>query len=107
MNADKMVLQFIDNNAVTENDLWVDVIHLQESGKRIIANNLINSFNHFFRICESVKVVTMKESLLLSESESVTENTLDANKECYSERGLADQSEKKTTDTTPNSLKVH
>ena len=34
-------------NAVTEKDLWVDGIHLQESEKRIIANNLINSFNHF------------------------------------------------------------
>ena len=34
--------------AVTENDLWVDRIHLQESGKRIIANDLINNFNFFF-----------------------------------------------------------
>ena len=38
---------FVDNGAVTESDLWVYGIHLQESGKRIIANNLINSFNHF------------------------------------------------------------
>ena len=38
---------FVGNGAVTENDLWVDGICLQESGKRIIANNLINSFNHF------------------------------------------------------------
>ena len=38
---------FVDKGAVTENDLWVDGIHLQESDKRIIANNLINSFNHF------------------------------------------------------------
>ena len=38
---------FVDNGAVTKNDLWVDGIHLQESGKRITANNLINSFNHF------------------------------------------------------------
>ena len=38
---------FVDNGAVTENDLWVDGIHLQESGRRIIANNLINSFNNF------------------------------------------------------------
>ena len=38
---------FVDNGAVTENDLWVDGTHLQENGKRIIANNLINSFNHF------------------------------------------------------------
>ena len=44
---------FVDNGAVTENDLWVDGIHLQESGKRIIANNLINSFNHFLESANS------------------------------------------------------
>ena len=38
---------FFENGAVTENDLWVDGIHLQERSKRIIANNLINNFNHF------------------------------------------------------------
>ena len=38
---------FVHFGAVTENDLWVDGIYLQGSGKRIIANNLINSFNHF------------------------------------------------------------
>ena len=46
----------------------------------------------------------MKESLLLSESESIRQNTLDANKECYSERSLTDQSEKKSINTTPNSF---
>ena len=94
--------------AVTENDLWVDRIHLQESGKRIIANDLINNFNFFFffRIFESTQVVPMKEKLLLSEFESVTQNTLDANKECYSERRLRDQSEKKSINTIPNSLKL-
>ena len=46
----------------------------------------------------------MKESLLLSESESFRQNTLDANKECYSERSLTDLSEKKPINTTPNSL---
>ena len=45
----------------------------------------------------------MKESLLLSESESVRQHTLDSNKECYSERSLIDQSGKKSIDTTPNS----
>ena len=39
-----------------------------------------------------------------SESESFRQNTLDANKECYSERSLTDQSEKKSINTTPNSL---
>ena len=77
---------------------------MQESVKRIIANNLINSFNHFFRIYESVQVVSTKESLLLSESESVRQNTLEANKECYSEGSLTDQSEKKSINTAPNSL---
>ena len=38
---------FVDNGAVTENDLWDDGIHLQENGKHIIVNNFINSFNHF------------------------------------------------------------
>ena len=45
-----------------------------------------------------------KESLLLSESETVRQNTLDANKEYYSERSLTDQSEKKSFNTNPNSL---
>ena len=38
---------FVDNGVVTENDLWVDGIHLQESSKSIIASNLIDNFNHF------------------------------------------------------------
>ena len=46
----------------------------------------------------------MKESLLLSESESVRQNILDANKECYAERSLTDQFENKFINTTPNSL---
>ena len=46
----------------------------------------------------------MKESLVLPESESVRQNTLDANKECYSERSLTDQSEKKSINSTSNSL---
>ena len=29
-------LTFFDNGAVTENELWVDGINLQKSGKRII-----------------------------------------------------------------------
>ena len=43
---------FVDNSAVTENDIWVEGIYLQESRKHIITNNLINNFNHF-GICES------------------------------------------------------
>ena len=35
----------VDNGTVSEIDLWTDGIHMIESGKRIIANNLINSLN--------------------------------------------------------------
>ena len=38
---------FVDNGAVSEIDLWTDGIHMIESGKRIIVNNLINSLNYF------------------------------------------------------------
>ena len=48
----------------------------------------------------------MKEKLLLSESESVKQNTLGANEECYFERRLRDQSEKKAINTIPNCLKL-
>ena len=44
----------------------------------------------------------MKESLLLSESESVRQNTFAANKECYSAINLTGQSEKRSINTTPN-----
>ena len=35
------------NPAVSESDLSIDGIHLQESGKHIITTSLINNFNHF------------------------------------------------------------
>ena len=38
--------KFVNNGAVSEIDLWTDGIHMIESGKRIIANNLINSLNY-------------------------------------------------------------
>ena len=37
--------KFVDNGAVSESDLWTDGIRMIESGKHIIANNLINSLN--------------------------------------------------------------
>ena len=40
---------FIDNGAVSEKDLWKDGIHLIESGRVIVANNLINYLNNFLR----------------------------------------------------------
>ena len=46
----------------------------------------------------------MKESLLLSKSGSVRQNTSKANKECYSEGSLTDQSEKKSINAAPKSL---
>ena len=37
------------NGTVSEIDLWTDGIHMIESGKRIIANNLINSLNYLLK----------------------------------------------------------
>ena len=46
----------------------------------------------------------MGVNVLLSESEKVRQNSLEGNKECYSEGSLTDQSEKKSINTAPNSL---
>ena len=45
---------FVDNRAVYETDLWTDGIHMIESGKSIIANNLINSLNYFLEFMNLV-----------------------------------------------------
>ena len=50
------------------------------------------------------KNYSKKKTTLLSESEKVRQTTLEANKECYSEGSLTDQSEKKSINTAPNSL---
>ena len=39
--------KFVDNGTVSEIDLWTDGVHMLESGKRIIVNNLINNLNYF------------------------------------------------------------
>ena len=41
---------FINNGAVSKIDLWTDGIHLFDSGKTKIENNLISSFNYFLGI---------------------------------------------------------
>ena len=46
--------KFVDNGAVSEIDLWTDGIHMIESGKRIIENNLINSLNYFLEFMNPV-----------------------------------------------------
>ena len=38
---------FINNGAVSKIELWTDRIHLLDSGKTKIVNNLISSFNYF------------------------------------------------------------
>ena len=38
---------FTDNGAVSKIDLWTDGIHLFDSGKTKIVNDLISSFNYF------------------------------------------------------------
>ena len=46
--------KFVDNKEVSEIDLWTDDIHIIESGKRIIVNNLINSLNYFLEFMNPV-----------------------------------------------------
>ena len=41
---------FILNGAIKHNDLWNNSVHLLESGKIIIADNLIHNINHFLQI---------------------------------------------------------
>ena len=41
---------FINKGAVSKIDFWTDGIHLLDSGKTKIANNLISSFNYFLGI---------------------------------------------------------
>ena len=88
MNAGEVVLS-IDNGAVSEIDHWNDDIHMIESGKCIIANNLINSLNNFFGIYESSQLVSLSENTLSSEK---TSTNLNIEKLDYSEINLTHQS---------------
>ena len=45
---------FVDNGAVSEIDFCTDSIHMIESGKPIITNNLINSLNYFLEYVNPV-----------------------------------------------------
>ena len=65
---------FVDNGAVTENDIWVEGIYLQESRKHIITNNLINNFNHFWNMRIPSGGIYEGKSFM-SESERVRQNT--------------------------------
>ena len=80
--------RFVGNGAVSEIDLWIDGTHIIESGKRIIAHNLISSLNYFFRIYESSQLVPLSENTLLSEKTS----TLISEKLDNSEINLKNQS---------------
>ena len=46
--------KFVDHGAFSETDVWADGIYMIESGKRIIANNLINSLNYFLEFMNPV-----------------------------------------------------
>ena len=46
--------KFVNNGAVSKSHLWTHGIHMIESGKRIIANNLINSLNYFLEFMNPV-----------------------------------------------------
>ena len=39
---------FIDNSNITERHLWRDGIHLNDRGKYILANNVLDIFKYFF-----------------------------------------------------------
>ena len=57
--------KFVDNGAVSEIDLCTGGIHMIESGKRIIANNLINSLS--YGIYGSSQLESLGENTLSSE----------------------------------------
>ena len=46
--------KFVDNGAISEIEPWTDGTHMIESGKQIIANNLINSLNYFLEFMNPV-----------------------------------------------------
>ena len=43
----KFGFTFVNNGAVSQNNLWKDGIHLLQSGRQIVANILINKINNF------------------------------------------------------------
>ena len=95
--------KLVDNEAVSEIDLWIDGIHIIESGKRIIANNLIDSLNYFFIIYESSQLVSLSKNSLSSEKTSTS--NLDSEKLDYSEVNLTYQSNTRSiNNASQNSL---
>ena len=50
----KYDFHLVDNGAVSKVNLWKDGVHLVESGKVVIANNLLNCINNFFGVANSV-----------------------------------------------------
>ena len=50
----KYDFHLVDNRAVSSENLWKDGVHLVESGKVIIANNLLNCINNFLGVANSV-----------------------------------------------------
>ena len=59
-----MVLS-VDNGAVSEIDRWTDGTHVIESGKRIIANNLINSLKYFLELMNQSADILKQKHLLV------------------------------------------
>ena len=50
----KYAFHLVDNGAVFKENLWRDGVHLVESGKVILVNNLINCINNFLGVSNSV-----------------------------------------------------
>ena len=63
--------KFVDDGVVSKIDPLTDGIHMKESDKRIIVNNLINSLYLFFRIYESSKLESLSENTHLSENTTI------------------------------------
>ena len=49
----KYVFHLVDNGAVPKENLWSGGVHLVESSKEIIANNLMNGINKFCKFSSS------------------------------------------------------
>ena len=50
----KYGFHLVDNGAVSKENLWRDGVHLVDSGRVIIANNLINCINNFLGVTNSI-----------------------------------------------------
>ena len=90
---------FIDNGVVSKIDLWTDGIQILDSDKTKTANNLISSFNYFFRNSDSKQ----QESLGKGKDFVYSENSCYKKLSCESladKNELSDKSDKSINDAS-------